>query len=111
MAAPVIDLGTVFRGGEYRAEFRLRNRGWRSVRVVGASSHCSATGCGHVTTALPIVIGPGQERRVKVLFDATFPGRISYHFRLFTDAHGQDAIELAIEGEVVDRPHCSDAGV
>ena len=84
--------------------FTVSNPTDRTIRLIGARSGCSQTGClGPSHYSLPLAVSPGGRCILPVLVSAKGTGEFDMRLPFFTDDPEMPEIEVAVTGRMVDR--------
>ena len=93
----LFNFGKVAAGAQVENYFPLRNRGDADLIIQRVLPGCGCTSVGAVE-AIP----PGQERKLRVVFDSNgFSGPISKTVRVFSNDESRPYLDLVMEGEVL----------
>jgi hypothetical protein len=105
-AEPLLIDATTKSFGEARPEenlvvpFALVNQSTRPIRVIGASTTCTTSGCLKVE-GLPQTIPPGKRHALCVSATPASTGDFTSELTLYTDCPGKPEIVLVVKGRVV----------
>ncbi len=90
-----IDMGILEQGKPQTVIFKIKNTGEQALFIKHVESSCGCT----VPEWTKKPVKPGSTAKIKVTYDAVYPGRFIKQIRVFCNA-GNGFVELRIKGEV-----------
>ena len=91
----VINVGQVLFKQPVKAEFKLKNKGFKTLRIQDVK-----TSCGCTTASFPETVGVGKDFTVSAVYDAQTLGHFHKQVAIYSNA-GKEPLVLTMQGVVV----------
>ncbi len=94
--------GNVRVGTEVTVEYSIQNISPVPVRLLGGADLCQSEGCARVEGAFPIVVAPGQQAPVKLVFRPAKVGECDIQVPVYTDVLNNPSFKLRLTGRATE---------